>query len=180
MTALKERADALKVSIEADERAFLDLQERIRKVTGKELKGFQKAADKVKDSIDRKKGALVRVQGEYDNLADVVEASEGQLEQINETLDEHKNNLGDVGEAAKGMAKDHQEATDEAAREAERLTRVWEETMGNVVASISENLTDALFEAKNFADGMKKTFKEMAKGLVQILIAELFSPLRNI
>ena len=179
MTALKERADALKVSIEADERAFLDLQERIRKVTGKELKGFQKAADKVKDSIDKKKGALVRVQGEYDNLADVVAASEGQLEHLNETLDEHKNNLGDVGEAAKGMAKDHQEAIDEAAREAERLTRVWEETMGNVVASISENLTDALFEAKSFADGMKQTFKEMAKGLVQLLIAQLFSPLRN-
>ena len=179
MTALKERAEALKVSIEADERAFLDLQERIRKVTGKELKGFQKAADKVKDSIDKKKGALVRVQGEYDNLADGVAASERQLEQINETLDKHKNNLGDVGEAAKDMAKDHQEATDKAAREAERLNRVWEETMGNVVASISENLTDALFEAKNFADGMKKTFKEMAKGLVQILIAELFSPLRN-
>ena len=179
MTALKERADALKRSIEADERAFRDLQERIRKVTGKELKGFQKAADKVKDSIDRKKGALVSAQGEYDNLADVVAASEGQLEHLNETLDEHKNNLGDVGEAAKGMARKQKEAIDEAAREAERLNRVWEETMGNVVASISENLTDALFEAKSFADGMKKTFKEMAKGLVQILIAELFSPLRN-
>ena len=180
MTALKERAGALKVSIEADERAFKALQERIQETTGKELKGFQEAADKVKDSIDQKKGALVSAQGEYDNLADVVAASEGQLEQMNETLDEHKNNLGDVGEAAKDMAKDHQEATDEAAREAERLNRVWEETMGNVVASISENLTDALFEAKNFADGMKRTFKEMAKGLVQILIAELFSPLRDL
>ena len=179
MTALKERAGALKVSIEADERAFKALQERIQKTTGKELKGFQEAADKVKDSIDQKKGALVSAQGEYDNLADVVEASEGQLEHVNETLDKHKNNLGDVGEAAKDMAKDHQEATDEVAREAERLNRVWEETMGNVGASISENLTDALFEAKNFADGMKQTFKEMAKGLVQLLIAQLFSPLRN-
>ena len=59
------------------------------------------------------------------------------------------------------------------------MQRVWEETMGNVVASISENLTDALFEAKNFGDAMKQTFKQMAKGLVQILIAELFSPLQN-
>ena len=179
MTALKERADALKRSIEADERAFRDLQERIRKATGKELKDFQKQADEIKTSIDRKKEALIEAQREYANLAASTEVAEGQLEQMDDTLDIHKDNLGDVGDAAKRMAREHQEAIDEAAREAERLNRVWEETMGNVVASISENLTDALFEAKNFADGMKRTFKEMAKGLVQILIAELFSPLRN-
>ena len=179
MMTLKKRAGALKLSIEADQKAFKALQKVIQEAARKELKNFQKKADEVKDSIDQKTAALIQAQEEYENLAGVMKASEGQLEQLDEALDGHKENLGDVGDAAKGMAKKHQEATDEAAREAERLGRVWEETMGNVVASISGNLTDALFEAKNFADGMKKTFKEMAKGLVQILIAELFSPLRN-
>ncbi len=187
MADLKERAEDLKRSIEADQKAFEAFNERIEDLrissgglAKEELKELQKQADAIKASIDEKTAALAEVQVEYENMARVVAASEGQLEQMNETLDEHKENLGDVGDAAKDMAKKHQEAIDETAREAERLNRVWEETMGNVVASISENLTDALFEAKNFADGMKQTFKEMAKGLVQLLIAELFSPLRDL
>ena len=150
------------------------------------LKALRKTPGQVAEQIDLLRKSGLSTEQMLEILASALEEVRLASENLNVEIPDSVEELIDLGDAAavaaaetKKLEKEAAEAADEIAKEAERMARVWEETMGNVVASISENLTDALFEAKNFADGMKKTFKEMAKGLVQILIAELFSPLRN-